>query len=109
MENKLRFAVKDIIDVDGLETGLGNRSYRKLYPSRTSSARCIDQLLNAGALLMGKTKTSQFAEGEVPSQWYGNFLNFQHPLLLPTCMPCEKTAPISKTGKFPDLESRHSD
>ena len=54
----------------GLETGLGNRSYRSLYPGRSSSARCIDRLLNAGAVLVGKTKTSQFAEGEVPIQWY---------------------------------------
>ena len=67
---KLRFAVKDIIDVAGLETGLGNRSYRRLYPSRTSSAQCISQLIDSGAILVGKTKTTQFAEGEVPIQWY---------------------------------------
>lgn len=66
----LRFAVKDIVDVAGVETGLGNRSYRKLYPSRSSSARCIDRLIDAGAILVGKTKTTQFAEGEAPIQWY---------------------------------------
>lgn len=70
IEIKLRFAVKDNIDVAGLETGLGNRSYRKLYPGRPSSARCINQLIDAGAILVGKTKTTQFAEGEVPLQWY---------------------------------------
>ena len=63
---KLRFAVKDIIDVAGLETGLGNRCYRELYSSRPSSARCIDRLLDAGAILVGKTKTTQFAEGKYP-------------------------------------------
>ena len=73
MDNKLRFAVKDIIDLAGLKTGLGNRSYRSLYPSRPSSARCIDQLMDAGATLVGKTKTTQFAEGEVPLQWYGSY------------------------------------
>ena len=26
--------------------------------------------MDAGAILVGKTKTSQFAEGEVPIQWY---------------------------------------
>ena len=66
---KLRFAVKHIIDVVGLETGLGNRCYRGLYSSRPSSARRIDRLLDAGAILVGKTKTTQFAEGEVPIQW----------------------------------------
>ena len=73
MNCKLRFAVKDIVDVAGLETGLGNRSYRKLYSSRPSSARCIDQLMDAGAILVGKTKTTQFAEGQVPIQWYGSY------------------------------------
>ena len=73
MDEKLRFAVKDIIDVAGLETGLGNRSYRRLYPSRPSSARCVNQLTYAGATLVGKTKTTQFAEGEVPIQWYGKY------------------------------------
>ena len=72
MDCKLRFAVKDIVDVAGLETGLGNRSYRKLYPGRPSSARCIDRLMDAGAILVGKTKTTQFAEGQVPIQWYGS-------------------------------------
>ena len=76
MDQKLRFAVKDVIDVAGLETGLGNRSYRKLYPNRLSSARCVDQLVDAGASLVGKTKTAQFAEGEVPLQWYGSYPQF---------------------------------
>lgn len=69
IELKLRFAVKDIIDVAGLKTGCGNRSYRELYPSRTHSARCVQQLVDAGAVLVGKTKTTQFAEGEAPTQW----------------------------------------
>lgn len=72
MDCKLRFAVKDVVDLAGLETGLGNRSYRKLYPARPSSARCIDQLMDAGAILVGKTKTTQFAEGQAPIQWYGS-------------------------------------
>ena len=70
MNIQLRFAVKDIIDVAGLETGLGNRDYRKLYPGRPSSAQCVERLIEAGAILVGKTKTTQFAEGEAPQQWY---------------------------------------
>ena len=76
MDIKLRFAVKDIVDVAGLETGLGNRSYRKFYPGRPCSARCIDQLMDAGAILVGKTKTTQFAEGQVPIQWYASYPQF---------------------------------
>ena len=66
---QLRFAVKDIIDVNGLETGCGNRAYRGLYPKCTASAPCVQRLLNAGAVFVGKTKTTQFAEGQTPLQW----------------------------------------
>ena len=93
MDDKLRFAVKDVIDVVGLETGLGNRSYRKLYTGRPSSARCVDQLLNAGATLVGKTKTTQFAEGEAPIQWYGFYLQ------LPTRSSPSHTYTPRKYGK----------
>lgn len=67
---QLRFAVKDVIDVAGLETGCGNRSYRSLYPCKKSSATCVQRLLDAGAVLVGKTKTTQFAEGQEPSEWF---------------------------------------
>ena len=67
---KLRFAVKDIIDVAGLETGCGNSDYRRVYQKKISSARCIQQLVDAGAVFVGKTKTTQFSEGQVPLQWY---------------------------------------
>ena len=87
---KLRFAVKDIIDVVGLETGLGNRSYRRLYPGRPSSARCINRLMDAGAVLVGKTKTSQFAEGEVPLQWYDLSSSTSNVLLSSTHMRLPK-------------------
>ena len=55
--------------MNGLETGCGNRDYRSLYPKCIESAPCVQRLLNAGAVLVGKTKTTQFAEGQVPSQW----------------------------------------
>lgn len=66
---KLRFAVKDIIDIAGLETGCGNRSFLSLQGKKPSSAPCIQQLIDAGAILVGKTKTTQFAEGQNPGQW----------------------------------------
>lgn len=66
---QLRFAVKDIIDVAGLETGCGNRNYRDFSTPQASSAPCIQQLLEAGAILVGKTKTTQFAEGQAALQW----------------------------------------
>lgn len=67
---KLRFAVKDLVDVAGLETGCGSRSFRSLYPKKTASASFIEQLINAGAVLIGKTKSTQFADGQETSEWF---------------------------------------
>lgn len=66
---KLRFAVKDIIDVAGLETGHGNRSYRSLYQRKAVTAPSVQRLMDAGAVLVGKTVTTQFAGGQEPVQW----------------------------------------
>ncbi|KAH9834043.1 amidase signature enzyme [Rhodofomes roseus] len=61
----LRFAVKDIYDVEGLRTGCGNRAYWELYPPRNQTAPAVQRLLDGGLVLVGKTKSSQFANGEV--------------------------------------------
>lgn len=66
----LRFAVKDVIDVAGLETGCGNRSYRALYPPAKASAPFISHLLQLGAILVGKTDSAQFGDGLDPSERY---------------------------------------
>lgn len=59
-----RLAVKDIYDVKGLRTGCGNRAYYHLYPEKNTTAPAIQRLLDGGAILVGKVKTSQFANGE---------------------------------------------
>ncbi|TFK85923.1 amidase signature enzyme [Polyporus arcularius HHB13444] len=66
----MRLAVKDIYDVKGLRTGCGNRAFWQLYPPKETTAPAIQRLLDGGAVLVGKTKTSQFANGEVAtSDW----------------------------------------
>ena len=60
----MRLAVKDIYDVKGLRTGCGNRAFWQLYPPKTRTAPSIQRLLDGGMVLVGKTKTSQFANGE---------------------------------------------
>ncbi|RPD57766.1 amidase signature enzyme [Lentinus tigrinus ALCF2SS1-7] len=60
----MRLAVKDIYDVKGLRTGCGNRAFWQLYPPKEATAPAIQRLLNGGMVLVGKTKTSQFANGE---------------------------------------------
>ncbi|KAL0934663.1 glutamyl-tRNA amidotransferase [Colletotrichum truncatum] len=60
----VRIGVKDIFDVHGLRTSNGNRAWYHLYPPANQTAPSIQNLLNAGAVLIGKMKTSQFANGE---------------------------------------------
>ncbi|USW55800.1 Putative amidase [Septoria linicola] len=60
----VRLGVKDIFDVAGLKTSNGNRAWEGLYPAPDSTASSVQRLLDAGAVLVGKMKTSQFAIGE---------------------------------------------
>ncbi|KZL72650.1 glutamyl-tRNA amidotransferase, partial [Colletotrichum tofieldiae] len=59
----LRLGVKDIYDVQGLKTSNGNRAWYHLYPSMNHTATAVKNLMDAGAVLVGKMKTSQFANG----------------------------------------------
>ncbi|KAF8860529.1 putative Glutamyl-tRNA amidotransferase subunit A [Acephala macrosclerotiorum] len=61
----VRLGVKDIYDVAGTRRGCGNRAYYDLYPERLTTAPAVQKLLDAGAILVGKMKTSQFANGEM--------------------------------------------
>ena len=60
----VRLGVKDIYDVAGVKTSDGNRAYYGLYPPRTANALAVQKLIDAGAIIIGKMKTSQFANGE---------------------------------------------
>lgn len=60
----VRLGVKDIYDVAGVRTGDGNRAWYHLYPPATANALSIQRLVDAGAVIVGKMKTSQFANGE---------------------------------------------
>ncbi|CAJ2512580.1 Uu.00g055950.m01.CDS01 [Anthostomella pinea] len=64
----LRFAVKDAIDVAGLETGCGSSCYRSFYPPQESSAAFINQLVSAGAVLVGKTRLGMWCDGQDPTE-----------------------------------------
>ncbi|PWN54338.1 amidase signature enzyme [Violaceomyces palustris] len=63
----IRIAVKDIYDIAGLKTGDGNRAYYDFYPAAEKSSFVVERLLGQGAIVVGKTKTSQFANGENPT------------------------------------------
>lgn len=61
----MRLGVKDIYDVKGLKTSNGNRAWYNLYPTADETAIAVKRLVDAGAVIVGKMKTSQFANGEI--------------------------------------------
>jgi len=65
----MRIAIKDNIDLKGVRTSAGSRTYQALYPEKERSAACVEKLLEAGAVIVGKTKTVQFASGENARDW----------------------------------------
>lgn len=62
-----RIAVKDVYHLKGVKTGAGCRSFYELYPKRNASAPAVQRLIDQGAVIVGKSKTSQFANGENPT------------------------------------------
>ncbi|KAJ6135423.1 hypothetical protein N7512_000583 [Penicillium capsulatum] len=69
----LRLGVKDIYDVKGLRTSGGNRAFYDLYPPRNTTGPAIQRLLDAGAILVGKMGTVQFANGDNPTADWVDF------------------------------------
>ncbi|CAH0044896.1 unnamed protein product [Clonostachys solani] len=65
----MRVAIKDNIDVAGVPTSVGSKAFAELYGKRNKNALCVERLLNAGALIIGKAKTVQFASGEGARDW----------------------------------------
>ncbi len=53
------FVIKDIIDTHDMPTGWGFEAYREHYPG--STAACVQAFLDAGAIPVGKTVTTEFA------------------------------------------------
>src|SRR5882724_6293035 len=57
----LTFAAKDLYDIEGHATGAGNPTWLATHPTPTRTAPLIQQLLDAGATLIGKTLTDELA------------------------------------------------
>lgn len=64
-------AVKDIIDVAGMPTRYGSRIYAAAAPA-WQSAECVEALAHAGAIVVGKSVTTEFAyytPGKTRNPW----------------------------------------
>lgn len=67
----MRVAVKDIFDLNGFKTGCGNRAHWLLYAAANESATSVQRLVDLGAVIVGKVKTAQFANGAaVLAGWF---------------------------------------
>jgi aspartyl-tRNA(Asn)/glutamyl-tRNA(Gln) amidotransferase subunit A len=70
--------VKDLFDTAGVRTTYGSRIYAEHVPDRTASA--VTRLLDAGAVLVGKTHLPEFAWSVLgQSPWYGTCRNPARP------------------------------
>jgi aspartyl-tRNA(Asn)/glutamyl-tRNA(Gln) amidotransferase subunit A len=71
-------AVKDLFDTAGIRTTYGSKIYGEHVPERTAPA--VQRLLDAGAVLVGKTHLPEFAWSVLgQSEWYGTCHNPTHP------------------------------
>ena len=71
-------AVKDLFDTAGIRTTYGSRLYADHVPDRTATA--VQLLVDAGAVVVGKTHLPEFAWGVLgQSEWYGTCRNPAQP------------------------------
>jgi aspartyl-tRNA(Asn)/glutamyl-tRNA(Gln) amidotransferase subunit A len=71
-------AVKDLFDTAGVRTTYGSRIYAEHVPERNAVA--VQRLLDAGAVMVGKTHLPEFAWSVLgQNPWYGTCHNPAHP------------------------------
>lgn len=92
----LRFAIKDVIDVQGKITTCGNPSWRDTHPRAAANAVCVDQMLYAGAQGVGKTVTDELAFGLTGENfYYGTPLNPRAPDRVPGGSSCGSASAVA--------------
>ena len=62
----LRIVIKDNIHLKGIKTSVGNRAFYNTYPPQQSSAGTIRKIIDQGAVIVGTTKMTSFANWEEP-------------------------------------------
>jgi amidase len=76
----LKFYAKDLYDVAGYKTGAGNPDWLRTHEAASKNASVIDDLLNSGATLIGKTTTDEIAYSvDGVNLFYGAPINPQYP------------------------------
>jgi aspartyl-tRNA(Asn)/glutamyl-tRNA(Gln) amidotransferase subunit A len=71
-------AVKDLFETAGIRTTYGSKLYEHHVPERNAVA--VQRVLDAGAILLGKTNLAEFAWGVLgQNDWYGTCRNPAQP------------------------------
>jgi amidase len=92
----LSFAVKDLFDIAGSMTTYGNPDWASTHPAATATAPVVAALLQAGARLVGKTKTMELAFGLTGENvWQGTPINPRAPDRFPGGSSCGSAAAVA--------------
>ena len=98
----LTFAVKDVFDVAGAVTTYGNPDWASTHPTAVATAPVVTMLLQAGARLVGKTKTMELAYGLTGENvWQGTPINTRAPDRFPGGSSCGSAAAVA--GRLADF------
>ncbi len=90
------FAAKDLFDVAGAITTYGNPDWASTHGVATATAAVVSALLQAGAGLVGKTKTVVLAYGLTGENvWQGTPLNPRAPDRFPGGSSCGSAAAVA--------------
>lgn len=90
------FAVKDLYDVAGVVTTFGNPDWTRTHPPAAATAPVVLALLEAGARLVGKTKTVELAFGLTGENiWHGTPRNPRAPDRFPGGSSCGSAAAVA--------------
>lgn len=65
--NGVRITVKEVIDLAGVKTSGQSKSYERLYGPRSETASIVKLLVDRGAVIIGKSKCTQFASSDQPT------------------------------------------
>ena len=92
----LTFAAKDLYDVAGATTTYGNPDWARTHDRAAATAPIVLALLQAGARLMGKTKTVELAYGLTGENvWHGTPINPAAPDRFPGGSSCGSAAAVA--------------
>lgn len=98
----LTFVAKDLFDVAGVETTFGNPDWARTHGPAAGTAQAVHGLLEAGARLIGKTRTVELASGLTGENiWHGTPVNPAAPDRFPGGSSCGSATAVA--GGVADL------